>query len=414
MSWIYLLLAFAVLLSIIFAAEDSTINIMLGTYAVVMSIEGLRVIIVAIRRKKMGAWIIGTGVIVFVFMMVMSVLINTLDLQLSGRLTLLMVFSGILGLPITMSIYLAKTVARTNFDLEKQLVTVKELSAKEIENEKKNADLKVTAEKEKAAAKEAELRARASEAQARAIQMENERKTKELEEARQLQLSLLPDTLPQIPDLEIEAYMKTATEVGGDYYDFHVDEKGVLTGVIGDATGHGLNAGTVVTATKSLFVSKMDEKEIVKMMASFNQSLKKMNLRFLFMCLLIFRIKKNKMELCTAGMPPAFVHRHKNDEVEEILLKGLPLGGSSDSQYDHREVKLNKNDTVLFMSDGFPELLNKDGVMFGYENVGDVFKKVADKSPREIINHFEAVGSDWTNGKDPDDDVTFIVIKIKK
>ncbi len=72
------------------------------------------------------------------------------------------------------------------------------------------------------------------------LQLENDRKTKELEEARQLQLSMLPKTLPQLPHLDIAVYMKTATEVGGDYYDFNVGMDGTLTVVIGDATGHGM------------------------------------------------------------------------------------------------------------------------------------------------------------------------------
>ena len=49
--------------------------------------------------------------------------------------------------------------------------------------------------------------------------------------------------------------MKTATEVGGDYYDFHVGVDGTLTIVLGDATGHGMRAGTMVTSAKSLFNS---------------------------------------------------------------------------------------------------------------------------------------------------------------
>jgi serine phosphatase RsbU (regulator of sigma subunit) len=57
------------------------------------------------------------------------------------------------------------------------------------------------------------------------LEAENERRARELEEARQLQLSLLPKKIPQLPNLEIAAYMKTATEVGGDYYDFHLAEK---------------------------------------------------------------------------------------------------------------------------------------------------------------------------------------------
>jgi serine phosphatase RsbU (regulator of sigma subunit) len=109
-------------------------------------------------------------------------------------------------------------------------------------------------ERERQRIQEAELRAIAAEAQSKAMEAENEReKTKELEEARQLQLSMLPKDLPQLPHLDIAVYMKTATEVGGDYYDFHIGLDGTLTVVLGDATGHGMKAGTMVTTTKSLF-----------------------------------------------------------------------------------------------------------------------------------------------------------------
>ncbi len=72
------------------------------------------------------------------------------------------------------------------------------------------------------------------------IQRENERKTQELEEARELQLAMLPKVLPKHEDLEIAVYMKTATEVGGDYYDFCFSENDSLNICLGDATGHGI------------------------------------------------------------------------------------------------------------------------------------------------------------------------------
>ncbi len=81
----------------------------------------------------------------------------------------------------------------------------------------------------------------------KAILAENQRRAKELEEARTLQLSMLPKTVPSLPNLEIAVYMNPATEVGGDYYDFHVSNDGALTVAVGDATGHGLNAGIMVT-----------------------------------------------------------------------------------------------------------------------------------------------------------------------
>ncbi|MCB0751006.1 MAG: hypothetical protein KDC52_05995, partial [Ignavibacteriae bacterium] len=112
-------------------------------------------------------------------------------------------------------------------------------------------------------AETAELQAKAAEAQAKVIQAENDRKTEELEEARQLQLSMLPKELPKLENLEIAVYMKTATEVGGDYYDFALSDDGTLNVGVGDATGHGMQAGTIVTLLKGLFTSEVSKKELL-------------------------------------------------------------------------------------------------------------------------------------------------------
>lgn len=101
-------------------------------------------------------------------------------------------------------------------------------------------------EREKGELVEAELRAQAAElqsrtveAEARVLKLENDRKAHELEEARKLQLSMLPTRLPAHPHYAVAARMQTATEVGGDYYDFILGEDGSLTVAMGDATGHG-------------------------------------------------------------------------------------------------------------------------------------------------------------------------------
>src|SRR5262249_48274780 len=133
--------------------------------------------------------------------------------------------------------------------------------------------------------RESALRAEAAEAQARAIESENQRRALELEEARQLQLSMLPRSAPKVAQMEIATYMKTATEVGGDYYDFHLSDDGTLTVAIGDATGHGLKAGTVVTATKSLFEALAHQPDITHIFRQASCSLKRMNLRSLFMAM---------------------------------------------------------------------------------------------------------------------------------
>jgi len=271
----------------------------------------------------------------------------------------------------------------------------------------------LTKEREKQKIQEAELRAIAAEAQAKAVEAENERKSKELEEARELQLSMLPKKLPQIPNLDIAVYMKTATEVGGDYYDFHVSMDGTLTVVVGDATGHGMKAGTMVTAAKSLFSTHAANPDILFTFSEISRCIKHMDMHLLTMCMTVLKINQNKMLMSAAGMPPTLIYRESTKHLEEITIKGMPLGAVDKFPYSIRETELAAGDTLLLMSDGFPELFNEEKELFGYDRVQTEFHKVADRSPEQIIDRLKSSASDWAGDSDPNDDVTFVVIKVK-
>ena len=172
------------------------------------------------------------------------------------------------------------------------------------------------------------------------VEAENERRAKELEEARQLQLSMLPKKLPKIEGLEIAAYMKPATEVGGDYYDFHVSDDGTLTVAVGDATGHGLKAGSVVTATKSLFNAfAKHDRHSADSQRDRARHLKQMNLRGLFMAMTILKIKDNQVNLSIAGMPSAIIYRAASKTVEEISIRAMPLGSIAKSKYRRTPIR---------------------------------------------------------------------------
>jgi len=259
----------------------------------------------------------------------------------------------------------------------------------------------------------AELQAKAAEAERRALQAENERKSKELEEARNLQLSMLPKELPQLPHLDIAVYMETATEVGGDYYDFHVALDGTLTVVVGDATGHGMKAGTMVTTAKSLFNSYAPNPDILFSFKEITRCIKQMNFGKLSMCMTMLKIKGDKMQISTAGMPPSFIFRRDTRVVEEHLFKAMPLGTMEKFPYEIKDTTLNPGDTILLLSDGLPELKNDDEEMYGYKRIRNGFEDVAEKAPEEIVSYLKNEGAGWVNNADPDDDVTFVVIKVK-
>ncbi|MFQ5630099.1 MAG: PP2C family protein-serine/threonine phosphatase, partial [bacterium] len=228
-----------------------------------------------------------------------------------------------------------------------------------------------------------------------------------------LQLSMLPKELPQLPHLEIAAYMKTATEVGGDYYDFKLHDDGTLTAVIGDATGHGMQAGTMVSATKSLFHALANEPEPVEILKKGTKAIKAMGLKKMFMALTVAKFKNHQMQVAAAGMPFTLIYRSSTGRVEEVALKGMPLGGFTNFPYKDKKLNMSAGDTVLFMSDGFEEMFNEQDETLGEERVKVLFEETAASSPEEIIEHLKKAGEAWANGRAQEDDVTFVVVKIQ-
>lgn len=266
---------------------------------------------------------------------------------------------------------------------------------------------------QKARIRENELQLKATEAEKRAIMAENERKTKELEEARQLQLSMLPKVLPKLPNLEISAFMRTATEVGGDYYDFIVQDGGLLNIGFGDATGHGLQAGTMVTLMKGFFTSNASKLELLEFMNSCSAMIKEVNLGRILMSFSFLRIKECRLELSSAGMPPVYYYNGKTNEVEEILVQGMPLGAMKKGSYKMVEKELNRGDVLLLITDGLPEQMNNNDEMFDYSRVKNHFNEIAGNTPDVIIEKLIKSGDEWMQDKIQADDITLVVIKVK-
>jgi sigma-B regulation protein RsbU (phosphoserine phosphatase) len=91
----------------------------------------------------------------------------------------------------------------------------------------------------------------------------------------------------------------------------------------------------------------------------------------------------------------------------------MPLGAMYNFPYQLKETNLNSGDTIFLFTDGLPELTNSKKEMYGYDRTKIEFQAVAEKTSGEIVNHFKNSASIWADGNDPDDDVTFVVIKIK-
>jgi len=372
-----------------------TASWLLGTANYVYFVIVMGDLVVSVfRAEKMesrhGGWLALTGFGILIVFVVYQILLDYGVVVAAFFGTTQVYVYGLLGLVISMSLYLSYNFAYLNKDLKKQLKTVRELSDKTIEQERIAASLEM---------------------ERRLIEAENDRRKSELEAARDLQLSLLPRALPELPGLEIACHIETATEVGGDYYDFFPGEDGSLTIAVGDATGHGLKAGNMVIATKALLNSLSGTAKLPEILIAANRSIKKMNLKMLTMCLALVRIKGEMLEYSSAGMPHILILRGDSGDVERHVLKAMPLGAFATFPYMGCEIPFYPGDTLLLMSDGLTELFNSRGGTAGIGRVTEWLHASRVNRAEETLRYILTQIESWRGEEPLRDDLTILAIR---
>ncbi len=294
---------------------------------------------------------------------------------------------------VTESIHLQQSLAETNETLLRLTGTL-------------------TLEKEKSerALAEAERQREIAEKAQALVAADHARKTQELEEARLLQMSLLPKQLPRLPHVDLAVHMSTATEVGGDYYDFCAGEDGALTVALGDATGHGMRAGILVATAKSYFQTLSRRGSLQEVLEAMSGAFRNLGNPSLYMCLLLMRIESRQALIVSAGMPSFLIHRPSSG-VERIEVAGMPLGARSKPSFDGRVVDFDPETTLLFFSDGLPDLVDESERELGYERIERVFASCAGQSPERIVDRLRALAVEWTGNRPPADDITVLALR---
>jgi len=240
--------------------------------------------------------------------------------------------------------------------------------------------------------------------------IEEDRKAQELEAAKKLQIGFLPKDIPQRQDLEIATYLRTSTEVGGDYYDFIQKPNNTILSICGDATGHGVASGMMVSVTKSSLFS-ITENKIDSILRKLNEVVRKIDLGTLRMSLNIVEITTSKVFLASAAMPPILLYKAKLGKVEEIVQTNLPLGGLKNETFDVIERDFESGDVLMQLTDGLPEAPNIKNELYDYHRVCQQLELVGTKTVEEIKQSFIATIDNWLEGAQNPDDITFIIIK---
>lgn len=249
--------------------------------------------------------------------------------------------------------------------------------------------------------------------------VEGERMLDELTIASDLQRDILPKESITLPGLQIVAKTKPATEVGGDSFDF-VTAKGKTYIYIGDATGHGVPAGllmTMVNAFVDVFADAYESS--YKILVNVNKYLKMRVEKAMFMTLvmLAWDHKTQKMTYTGAGHEHILIYHVQSGECEAIKSGGVALGMVPDNSklIKETDLPLQDGDFVVLYSDGITEALNDKGERYGLENLKAALVEYAPRYGAEGLNYHLAKDVGNFVGNSPQaDDMTLIVIQHKK
>ena len=239
---------------------------------------------------------------------------------------------------------------------------------------------------------------------------EDNRKDQELEEAREFQLKMIAKEIPDYAGMDIKAYMRTSTEVGGDYYDFFELEDGSFYVVCGDATGHGAQSGMMVSITKAGLAGIVSNSPD-DILNRLNTVVRRVDTGRLRMSLSVCIFKENKLYISAAAMPPAYLYSGKNGSVEEIEIHNLPLGGLDNEKFDLVERDFNHGDLLLLLSDGLPEAPDPDGKLLDYPAVQECVEKHGHLGASPLKEALIKLADEWLNGTQNPDDITFVVLE---
>ena len=237
----------------------------------------------------------------------------------------------------------------------------------------------------------------------------------EMEMAREIQQSLLPQTIPKIKGLDISTRYRSMINVGGDFYDFRVHADGIGT-IIADVSGHGIPAALIVSVVKMAFwFQKENLKSPDDLFKSMNEILKgNIGKEFVTASYFFIDLQQKKLITGNAGHPPLLVWKKDRNELHSLRPMGRLLGISAAPAFDTSEISLDSGDRVLIYTDGVYEAVNADRDQYGMERLQAFVTEKARLSGDEFAEKLIETVTVWSGGADKiDDDIALIVVDVE-
>ena len=240
-----------------------------------------------------------------------------------------------------------------------------------------------------------------------------ERLETEVQLARQIQQTFIPETLPQLSDWELAARWKTARQVGGDFYDVFELPDNKLGLFIADVADKGVPAALFMALTRTLVRAAVIETD------SPAGALKRVNDllipdtkqgMFVTAVYAVLDMDNHALTYVNAGHnPPLWVKC--DGTIEKLTRTGVALGAAEGVRYDERVISLEADDNILFYTDGLTESYNNDGEFFGEERLIEALKNNLCSSAHDLMDVIEKSLLDFVQDMPPADDLTMLVLR---
>jgi len=244
---------------------------------------------------------------------------------------------------------------------------------------------------------------------------------KALELAGEVQKSLLPQKNLRFNGLDIAGKSIPCEEIGGDYFDYLLGEEypdRPFSVVVGDITGHGVDAALLMTSARAFLRMRSSQPgSISQIVNEMNRHLTRDVLdtgRFMTLLYMTIDTDNSHLRWVRAGHDPAIFYDPKTRSFEALEGEGIPLGVEESWVYtENKKTDLSEGQIIVLTTDGFWEAQNAAGEMFGKDRIYDLIRANAALSAKGILNILMDMLHRFTRGKNFEDDVTLMVIKIR-
>ncbi len=249
--------------------------------------------------------------------------------------------------------------------------------------------------------------------------LERERLMREMLLAQEMQRKLLPQELPSLPEIEIEALSTPAFEVGGDYYDFAMLDDHHLGVIVGDVSGKGVSAALFMAEMKGIFqaLSKLHRSPKEFLSQAHAALFGTMDKRtFISLIYAIIDVRTGTMRVARAGHCPMILLSHDGTRFVKPIGLGVGMGSKEffARTITEDEIRLCDGDIAVFYTDGVTEARPENGEEFGYQRLQDVIARSGRKSALDLRDDIVLAVDTHMHHRPPEDDLTIVVLKWNK